>query len=275
MSILRMTMMSEKGYDAVVMFQRGESKDPAAEEAEVNEPVQRYSYDDLLLSMNRESPFEDTATEGAANDGVEGVKDLNPLHMRRLPSQPSIRGSINTILHADLRPIMSWWLLCAFGNLMQLLSAIHAIKNGRPDGSRAIGVAFGLGALVGWLNLVRYLEFDIKLYIIMRTVERALPDVCRVIVGSSPFFIGYALLGMATYGMYLPQYSNLMTTTETLFALLAGDSVLDILSATDTAIGGYFGCVYIFSFMLFFMYVVMNVIVSVGYTTFAGALLLT
>jgi hypothetical protein len=57
----------------------------------------------------------------------------------------------------------------------------------------------GLGCMLQWFSLIKYLDTTYKYSFITRTFKRALPRVLRAIISIVPIFIGYAFLGMSLF----------------------------------------------------------------------------
>lgn len=115
----------------------------------------------------------------------------------------------------------------------------------------------GLGALAAWSNLVRYFEFSPRFYVLVLTLERSMPDILRFMASCIPVLMGcgphlpalplfgpssspqsntslphdarFAAMGMAIFGATVREFATLHAAMETLFALMNGDSVLQLL----------------------------------------------
>ena len=49
-------------------------------------------------------------------------------------------------------------------------------------------------------NTTRYLEFLPRFYILISTVANGLPSVIRFMIGCTPLYLGYAMLGTVLFG---------------------------------------------------------------------------
>jgi hypothetical protein len=71
--------------------------------------------------------------------------------------------------------------------------------------------------------------------------------------GSTLFFrLGYALLGMISFGDVSDQFANITETLRTLFSVVNGDIIFDTFRAIDFA--GFGGQAYIYFYVLIFTY---------------------
>mmetsp|Transcript_5802 Transcript_5802/g.10061 ORF Transcript_5802/g.10061 Transcript_5802/m.10061 type:complete len:651 (+) Transcript_5802:123-2075(+) len=174
-------------------------------------------------------------------------------------------------LHSDLTPIKSWWVICALGNIIQIGSALCILIGGRPTGGTFGMTSLGLGALIAWVNLVRYFEFSGRFYVLVLTLERSMPDILRFLVSSMPILLGFAAMGISIFGSSTKEFSTLQQSVETLFALMNGDSVLQLLNEGDQV--PYTGIIFLSTFMLLFVCAVMNVFMTIvmhSYEIIAG-----
>ncbi|KAK3266678.1 hypothetical protein CYMTET_24719 [Cymbomonas tetramitiformis] len=216
----------------------------------------------VISTSSREPGFSDGSSRHHGDFKTHGVhasdeRDLQtPLLGREAPA-----SNIDIEWHSSIRPIQTWWLLCGTGNVIQLAMALHYIFTGRPTGDSIYMMLLGIGNFLGWVNVVRYLDIgNQEFYKLVLTVERATPEILRCMASSMPIFIGFALMGIAIFSTEVDMFGNMLSTCRTLFALMNGDTVLDALVATDSV--PYIGLLYTVTFMLFFMYIVMNIFVT-------------
>jgi hypothetical protein len=109
----------------------------------------------------------------------------------------------------------------------------------------------GLSCLMLWLSLVQYLEFSPRYYVMILTLKRAVPRIGRFLVGILPCFVGYALLGLILFGDQNELFGSMFDTVGTLFAVVNGDSILDVVGSVSyvPVLGELYICVYIMLFM--------------------------
>lgn len=84
----------------------------------------------------------------------------------------------------------------------------------------------GLGAMVAWISLTRYLEYSRDYSIISRTVRHALPVVLRTMLSVIPFLCGFALLGMCLF-WESNRFDGFSISLFTLYAVMNGDMIYD------------------------------------------------
>lgn len=80
----------------------------------------------------------------------------------------------------------------------------------------------GLGSALFWINLVNYLHHSDRLYAIVLVIRRSIPRVGKMLVQIVPIFVGYALLGMMTFGYYYASFGSFQYASASLFCIWNG-----------------------------------------------------
>jgi len=205
-------------------------------------------------------------SEGSLDDmnyeALDGDQAPGPLPMLLPPSsQAPYAMAPDLALHSDLTPIKAWWIFCLVGNALQIFSSLSIMLDGRPTGGTVAMTVLGLGALMAWVNLVRYFEFSGRFYVLVLTLEKSMPDIARFLVSSVPILLGFAVMGMAIFGASTKEFSTLQLSIETLFALMNGDSVLQMLDEGNQV--PWTGIIFLFTFLLLFICAVMNIFITI------------
>ena len=80
----------------------------------------------------------------------------------------------------------------------------------------------GLGNLLVWLGMLRYLGFFENYNILILTLKGAMPNIMRFIVCTSLIYMGFVFCGWAILGPYHFKFESIMSTSECLFSLING-----------------------------------------------------
>ena len=103
-----------------------------------------------------------------------------------------------------------WNLGNALGNVAQMTGKCKAIPRSHDIGSLFYLTHFiqiiemgdfiiGIGCMLAWISLIKYLE-DLQLYsLIFRTVSISMPLVWRTLLASLPIFLGMTYLSMSLF----------------------------------------------------------------------------
>ena len=82
----------------------------------------------------------------------------------------------------------------------------------------------GLGCMMTWFGITRYIEYSGQHSIISRTINHSLPDIVRHMIGAVPIFIGFAFLGICAFWNCW-RFKEISMACITLFGLMLGDEV--------------------------------------------------
>nr|NVI71481.1 transient receptor potential cation channel, mucolipin ortholog [Cucujiformia] len=86
-------------------------------------------------------------------------------------------------------------------------------------------VFLGLGNLLVWFGVLRYLGFFKTYNVVILTLEKAAPQVARFIICAILIYAGFTFCGWLVLGPYHLKFKSLSTTSECLFALINGDDM--------------------------------------------------
>ncbi|GMH50482.1 hypothetical protein TL16_g00784 [Triparma laevis f. inornata] len=131
-------------------------------------------------------------------------------------------------------------------------------------------ILLGITVALFWTSCAQYLEYFPRFYLLIWTLKVGLPRVFQFFVGIGPFFIGYALLGMTLFGDEVDTFGDFSSTCCTLFAVVNGDSILDVFDS----LSAFFpiGDLYIYIYVLIFMYVVLMSVIAIVEEAFFDSL---
>nr|NVI71360.1 transient receptor potential cation channel, mucolipin ortholog [Cucujiformia] len=86
-------------------------------------------------------------------------------------------------------------------------------------------VFLGLGNLLVWFGVLRYLGFFKTYNVVILTLEKAAPQVARFLLCAMLIYAGFTFCGWLILGPYHLKFSSLSTTSECLFSLINGDDM--------------------------------------------------
>lgn len=123
----------------------------------------------------------------------------------------------------------------------------------------------GLGNLLVWLGMLRYLGFFENYNILILTLKGAMPNIMRFIVCTSLIYMGFVFCGWAILGPYHFKFESIMSSFECLFSLINGDDMF----ATFSSVPGnnkliyIFSRVYLYTFIALFIYVILSIFIAI------------
>nr|NVI71397.1 transient receptor potential cation channel, mucolipin ortholog [Cucujiformia] len=86
-------------------------------------------------------------------------------------------------------------------------------------------VFLGLGNLLVWFGVLRYLGFFKTYNVVILTLEKAAPKVARFLLCALLIYAGFTFCGWLVLGPYHLKFKSLSTTSECLFSLINGDDM--------------------------------------------------
>nr|NVI71482.1 transient receptor potential cation channel, mucolipin ortholog [Cucujiformia] len=86
-------------------------------------------------------------------------------------------------------------------------------------------VFLGIGNLLVWFGVLRYLGFFKTYNVVILTLEKAAPQVARFLLCAILIYAGFTFCGWLVLGPYHLKFKSLSTTSECLFSLINGDDM--------------------------------------------------
>lgn len=123
----------------------------------------------------------------------------------------------------------------------------------------------GVGNLLVWLGMLRYLGFFDKYNTIMLTLQQALPNIIRFTICVSIMYLGFVFCGWVVLGPYQFKFYTLSSTSECLFSLINGDDMFATFSMVSSKSNmiWFFSRVYLYLFVIIFIYVVLSLFIAI------------
>ncbi|XP_054707102.1 mucolipin-3-like [Uloborus diversus] len=158
-------------------------------------------------------------------------------------------------------------IMLIFGSLIKL--QIEEKSAHRSEFSKCT-ILLGVGNLLIWVGLLRYLGFFPKYNMLILTVKRALPNVMRFTLCAVLLYLGFCFCGWLVLSPYHIKFETLSRTSECLFAVMNGDDMFATFALVDTGnhLIWWFSRFYLYLFLLLFVYVVISLFISVIMDTF-------
>ena len=180
--------------------------------------------------------------------------------------------TISTILtlRGQMIKAKGWFVFTLLGHFIQSLACLTCLRlfSASEDVSIRAGL-LGMASLMAWISVLRYLRHFSTYYVLVRTLNLAIPKVGRFCAGVAPIVFGYALLGTSFFWQST-NFQDVSSSVLTLFSVLNGDMIHDAFMdlRNFSPLGGP---LYLASFIFLFMYVVLNVFLSIVEESFSAA----
>ena len=118
----------------------------------------------------------------------------------------------------------------------------------------------GFGAGLGWANVITILSLLESFTVVSRSISNSAKSLTLILVGILPLFFAFLFAGYCAFHEH-ERFNTLSKTNATLNAILAGDEILDFITALTTY--GELGFIYAMGFCIVFIVCIHNVLLYV------------
>ncbi|XP_064120479.1 mucolipin-3-like isoform X3 [Macrobrachium nipponense] len=123
----------------------------------------------------------------------------------------------------------------------------------------------GVGNMLVWFGLLRYLGFFKTYNVLILTVKKCIPNVLRFSICILMVFAGYSLCGWLVLGPYHLKFRSFSSTMECLYSLINGDDMFATFSSTSgkDPVVWWFSRIYLYTFISLFIYVILSLFIAI------------
>lgn len=124
----------------------------------------------------------------------------------------------------------------------------------------------GIGNLLVWLGLLRYLAYFASYNILILTVRKAAPNILRFLLCAVLIYSGFCFCGWVVLGPYHLKFRTLSSTSECLFSLMNGDDMFATFFSTNVKAHGiiwWFSRIYFYLFISLAIYVIVSLFIAI------------
>jgi hypothetical protein len=197
--------------------------------------------------------------------------------MRTLPAPSSKARQRHENAFSALEFEMKWDLLSEFVRLRDVVSMLSACITfafaiqdlfSNVD-NEIISLQLGFCIFASLVQLILYLRFFPKFYLLNNSVQMALPRILRLLFSVVPLFLAFVMAGQMWFGSYSPNFVSTRRAAGFLFSMMQGDGVGDGFLQTYRGTGSLqwtlsaLSQLFVYSFVVFFIYSVLNVFVTI------------
>ena len=131
-----------------------------------------------------------------------------------------------------------------------------------------VATAIGLGSFFSWINILQYLRYSPRYYVLFRAIMKAFPHILKLMLGMMLLFVGYAFWGTAVFWEAY-KFEGVNRAMLTLFAVINCDGIFFLFNDI-IKIDYWMAVVYIVSFVFIFIYLVQNLFLQVVYKVYSS-----
>nr|NVI71358.1 transient receptor potential cation channel, mucolipin ortholog [Cucujiformia] len=150
--------------------------------------------------------------------------------LRTLTESFFIKNFSKPLCYNDRRKFFNLWYVMIIVNdvLIIIGSSIQEQiekEEFTSDQWNVCSVFLGIGNLLVWFGVLRYLGFFKTYNVVILTLEKAAPQVARFLLCAILIYAGFTFCGWLVLGPYHLKFKSLSTTSECLFSLINGDDM--------------------------------------------------
>ncbi|XP_033121436.1 mucolipin-3-like isoform X2 [Anneissia japonica] len=156
-------------------------------------------------------------------------------------------------------------LLVMFGSMLKL-----QIEQKNVSSYDLCSVLLGIGCLLVWCGILRYLGFSSNYNILILTMKNAMPNMMRFLICAGTIYMGYAFCGWIVLGPYHYKFRTLTRALECMYSLVNGDDMFATFAemSKKSYMIWVFSKAYLYSFISLFIYVVLSLFIAVIMDTY-------
>lgn len=162
-----------------------------------------------------------------------------------------------------------WYIMICVNDILIIIGSVlkEMIETRRTNSDLwdFCSVFLGVGNLLVWLGMLRYLGFFDTYNTIILTLKEAMPNVVRFTICVGIMYIGFVFCGWVVLGPYQFKFYSISSTSECLFSLINGDDMFatfNMVASNNMMIWG-FSRVYLYFFVVMFIYVVLSLFIAI------------
>ncbi|XP_062553149.1 mucolipin-3-like [Armigeres subalbatus] len=162
-----------------------------------------------------------------------------------------------------------WYIMIVLNDVLLIIgSALKEQieqKHFIADDWNLCSLLLGIGNLLVWFGVLRYLGFFKTYNVVILTLKKAAPKILRFLLCALLIYAGFTFCGWLVLGPYHIKFRSLSTTSECLFALINGDDMFATFTImSEKSIMLWWFCrIYLYAFTSLYIYVVLSLFISV------------
>ncbi|XP_043116026.1 mucolipin-3 isoform X2 [Puntigrus tetrazona] len=168
--------------------------------------------------------------------------------------------------------INGWYILIVASDTLTIAGSVLkiCIQSKELTNYDVCSILLGIATMLAWIGVMRYLSFFQKYYILILTLQAALPNVLRFSFCAVMIFLSYCFCGWIVLGPHNDNFRSFNMVANCLFSMINGDEIY----STFTKIRGksdlvwMFSRMYIYSFVPLFTFMITSLFIALFTDTY-------
>ncbi|KAK7158449.1 hypothetical protein R3I94_004921 [Phoxinus phoxinus] len=163
--------------------------------------------------------------------------------------------------------INGWYILIIISDTLSVAGSILkiCIQSKELTNYDVCSILLGTATMLVWIGVMRYLSFFQKYYILILTLQAALPNAIRFSICAVMIYLSYCFCGWVVLGPHHENFRTFNLVADCLFSMINGDEVYSSFKKLrdKTYVVWLFSRVYIYSFISLFTFMVLSLFIAI------------
>ncbi|KAK9979021.1 hypothetical protein ABG768_012468 [Culter alburnus] len=163
--------------------------------------------------------------------------------------------------------INGWYILIIISDTLSIAGSVLkiCIQSKELTNYDVCSILLGTATMLVWIGVMRYLSFFQKYYILILTLQAALPNAIRFSFCAVMIYLSYCFCGWIVLGPHHENFRTFNMAAYCLFSLINGDEVYSTFKKLrdKTYLVWLFSRMYIYSFIALFTYMILSLFIAI------------
>ncbi|XP_077098219.1 mucolipin-3 isoform X4 [Siphateles boraxobius] len=163
--------------------------------------------------------------------------------------------------------INGWYILVIISDTLSIAGSILkiCIQSKELTNYDVCSILLGTATMLVWIGVMRYLSFFQKYYILILTLQAALPSAIRFSICAVMIYLSYCFCGWIVLGPHHENFRTFNLVADCLFSMINGDEVYSSFKKLrdKTYVVWLFSRIYIYSFISLFTFMVLSLFIAI------------
>ncbi|XP_067308378.1 mucolipin-3 isoform X2 [Pseudorasbora parva] len=163
--------------------------------------------------------------------------------------------------------INGWYILIIISDMLSIAGSVLkiCIQSKELMNYDVCSILLGTATMLVWVGVMRYLSFFQKYYILILTLQAALPNAIRFSICAVMIYLSYCFCGWIVLGPHHENFRTFNMVADCLFSMINGDEVYSTFKKLrdKTYVVWLFSRMYIYSFISLFTFMVLSLFIAI------------
>uniref|UniRef100_A0A8C2FU66 Mucolipin 3a n=1 Tax=Cyprinus carpio TaxID=7962 RepID=A0A8C2FU66_CYPCA len=182
-------------------------------------------------------------------------------------------NEVNTICWSErMEFINGWYILIIISDTLTIAGSVLkiCIQSKELTNYDVCSILLGTATMLVWTGVMRYFSFFQKYYILILTLQAALPNVIRFSFCAVMIFLSYCFCGWIVLGPHHENFRSFNTVANCLFSMINGDEIYSTFTKIrdKNDLVWMFSRMYIYTFVPLFTFMILSLFIALFTDTY-------